>query len=91
MNRFLGFLVPRPDWIKVVYLFGTLGLHRLISGNSEILKNFKQFQNSKVKKKIILKFKILKFSQNLIFFQNSKNSKKIQNFHKTCSHHVHLC
>ena len=31
MNRFPGFLVPRPDWIKVLYLFGTLGLHRLLT------------------------------------------------------------
>ena len=29
VNRFRGFLVPRPDWIKVLYLFGTLRLHRL--------------------------------------------------------------
>ena len=31
MNRFRGFLVPRPDWITVLYLFGTLGLHRLLT------------------------------------------------------------
>jgi hypothetical protein len=36
VNRFRGFLVPRPDWIKVLYLFGTLGVHRLINENSEI-------------------------------------------------------
>ena len=41
MNRFRGFLVPRPDWIKALYLFGTLGLHRLINENSEISKKFK--------------------------------------------------
>ena len=31
MNRFRGCFVPRPDWIKVLYLFGTLGLHRLLT------------------------------------------------------------
>ena len=31
MNRFHGFVVPRPDWMQVLYLFGTLGLHRLLT------------------------------------------------------------
>jgi hypothetical protein len=31
VNRFHGFVVPRPDWIQVLYLFGTLGLHRLLT------------------------------------------------------------
>ena len=31
VNRFRGLLVPRPDWITVLYLFGTLGLHRQIN------------------------------------------------------------
>jgi hypothetical protein len=31
LNRFRGFLVPRPDWIKDLYVFGTLGLHRLLT------------------------------------------------------------
>ena len=31
MNGFRGFFVPRPDWINVLYLFGTLGLHRLLT------------------------------------------------------------
>jgi hypothetical protein len=47
VNRFRGFLVPRPDWIKGLYLFGTLGLHRLLMKTlkfhkiSKFSKNFK--------------------------------------------------
>jgi hypothetical protein len=41
VNRFPGFLVPRPDWIKVLYLFGTLGLHRLLTKTLKFFKNFK--------------------------------------------------
>ena len=46
--------------------------------------------NSKVKKKIILKFKILKFSQ-ILKYQKFQKISKFQKFHKTCSHHVNLC
>jgi hypothetical protein len=31
VNRFRGILDPRPDWIEVLYLFGALGLHRLLT------------------------------------------------------------
>jgi hypothetical protein len=40
VNRFRGFLVPRPDWIIVLYLFGTLGL-RFASVNSQCLEDNK--------------------------------------------------
>ena len=30
-ESFSRIFVPRPDWIKVLYLFGTLGLHRLLT------------------------------------------------------------
>jgi hypothetical protein len=43
VNRFRRFLVPRPDWKTVLYLFGTLGLHRLLT--KTLLK-----KNSKLKK-----------------------------------------
>ena len=31
VTLFRGILMPCPDWIKVLYLFGTLGLHRLLT------------------------------------------------------------
>ena len=58
MNRFRGFLVPRPDWIKVLYLFGTLGLHRLLMKTLKFSKNLKKIKNSKIRSNKILKFKI---------------------------------
>ena len=64
MNRFRGLLVPRPDWIKVVYLFGTLGLHRLLTKTLKFLKYFKISKISKIS--VFIKFhKISKFSKNL--------------------------
>jgi hypothetical protein len=33
LNRFRGVLDPRPDWIEVLFLFGTLGLHRLLTNS----------------------------------------------------------
>jgi hypothetical protein len=55
VNRFRGFLVPRPDWIKVLYLFGTLGLHRLLTKTLKFSKNFtkisKKFKISKKRNK----------------------------------------
>ena len=49
LNRFRGFLVPRPNWIKDLYVFGTLGLHRLLT---KTLNFFLQiFKISKIKKK----------------------------------------
>jgi hypothetical protein len=63
VNRFRGFLVPRPDWIKVLFIRNT----RTSSSINE---------NSEIFSKISKKFKIFK---------------EIQNFHKTCSHHVNLC
>jgi hypothetical protein len=68
VNRFRGLLVPRLDWIKVLYSFGTLGLHRLLT---KTLKFLKRFKISKIKKKnlkisVFIKFhKISKFSKNL--------------------------
>ena len=47
-RRFHRFLVPRPDWIKVLYLFRTLGLHHILTKTQKFLKNlkkFKKFQN----------------------------------------------
>ena len=67
MNRFRRFLVPRPDWIKVLYLFGTLRLHRLL------MKTLKFFQNFKNFKKFQNFHKILKFQK---FQQISKFKKK---------------
>ena len=66
MNRFRGFLVPQPDWIKVVYLFGTIGLHRLLTKKFSKISVFIKFQNLKKK---IQNFKIKK----------NKNF-KVQNF-----------
>jgi hypothetical protein len=94
VNRFRGFLGPRPDWIKVLDLFGTLGLHLLLTKTlkfhkiSKFSKNFKILKKKKLKFKIFTKF--LNFT-NFTKIQNFKIFKKIQNFHKTCSHHVHLC
>ena len=51
---------------------------RLLTETLKFSKNFKNFK--------ILKLKINKFK-----VQNFKNFKKIQNFHKTCSHHLKLC
>ena len=65
MNRFRGFLVPRPDWIKVLYVFGTLGLHRLLTKTLKFHKISKFSKNFKIlKTKTKIKFKISKFSQN---------------------------
>jgi hypothetical protein len=62
VTLFRGILMPCPDWIHVLYLFGTFGLHHLLEKTIEILKkiqNFKKFKNFKNFKK---KSKILKFS-----------------------------
>jgi hypothetical protein len=49
-------------WIKVLYLFGTLGLHRLINENSEIFfKNFQKIQNFPKISKFSKIFKNLSF------------------------------
>jgi hypothetical protein len=48
VTLFRGILVPCPDWIKVLYLFGTLRLHRLLT---KTLKFFKNLKISKIKKK----------------------------------------
>ena len=69
MNRFRGFLVPRPDWMKVLYLFGTLGLHRLFTKTLKFSKNLKISKIS-----VFIKFhKISKFSKK---FENSKIKEK---------------
>jgi hypothetical protein len=47
VTLFRGILMPCPDWIKVLYLFGTLRLHRLLAKTLEI---FKKFQISKISK-----------------------------------------
>ena len=65
MNRFRGVLDPRPDWIEVLYLFGTLGFHRLLTKTLKKNLNFKMSKFSKnfkilksIKKNNNLKFKI---------------------------------
>jgi hypothetical protein len=91
VTLFRRILMPCPDWINVLYLFGTLGLHRLLAKTLEIFLKFQKFQK---KFKMFTRFqnfhKISKFSKNFknfsfhkiskIFkeFQNSK--KKIHNF-----------
>jgi hypothetical protein len=40
-----GILMPCPDWIKVLYLFGTLRLHRLLAKTLVIFKKFQNFKN----------------------------------------------
>ena len=44
VTLFRGILMPCPDWIKVLYLFGTLRLHRLLAKTLAISK-FHKFQN----------------------------------------------
>ena len=78
VNRFREFLVPRPDWIKVLYLFGTLGLHRLLTKTELFLKISKKFKISKIPQKNLNFRKITKFSKISVFnkFLNfQKNSK----------------
>ena len=89
MNRFRGFLVPRPDWIKVLYLFGTLGLHRLLTKISKFSTNFKNFSFHRISK-LSKNFKILKLKIKIENFHKILKFQKFQNFHKTCSHHVNL-
>jgi hypothetical protein len=36
VTRFHGILMPCPDWINVLYLFGTFGLHPLLAKTFEI-------------------------------------------------------
>ena len=79
MNRFRGFLVPRPDWIKVLCLFGTLGLHRLLTKTLKFSQNFKNFKNLNIFNKFQnskIKNKNLKFSQNFKISKISKFKKK---------------
>ena len=84
VNRFRGFLVPRPDWIKVLYLFGTLGLHRLLTKTLKFPKNFKiskiskNFKISKISKnfKIFIRFKNFQEVQKISVFIKFQNSKK---------------
>ena len=68
VTLFRGFLAPRPDWIKVLYLFGTLGLHRLLT---KTLKFKKKNQNLKNLKKIL----------NLKNFKNIQNFHKTCSHH----------
>ena len=60
VTLFRGILMPCPDWINVLYLFGTLGLHRLLAKTLEILIFF--FKISKISKKIQNVHKSSKFS-----------------------------
>jgi hypothetical protein len=87
VNRFRGFLVPRPDWIKVLYLFGTLGLHRLFKKTLQFSKNFKISKISKIFKICIRLQNFQKISKNSKFSKKCQNSKikenknsKVQNF-----------
>ena len=51
-NRFRGLLAARADWIKVLYLFGTLGFHRILTNTfSKLKKKKKKKLNSKISKK----------------------------------------
>ena len=75
VTLFRGILMPFPEWINVLYLFGTLGLHRLSAKTLEIKKKiqkiskFQKFQN---------KFKMFTRFQN--FHKISKFSKNFKNF-----------
>ena len=92
MNRFRELLVPRLDWIKVFYLFGTLGLHRLLTKTLKFsikIQNFKNFKISKILKKlqIFIRFQnFLKISNISVFIKFHKISKlkffffKVHNF-----------
>jgi hypothetical protein len=75
VKLFRGILMPCPDWIKVLYLFGTLRLHRLLAKTLEIFKKLKNFKNFKNFKRI-KNFKKFQFSLNFIKF---KIFKKFQN------------
>ena len=61
----------RPDWMKVSYLFGTLGPHRLLTKTLKFSKNFQKIQNF---------HKISKFSKNLKNLNFHKISKFSKNF-----------
>ena len=52
VTLFRGILMPCPDWINVLYLFGTVGLHRLLAKTLEIFKKYQNFKISKISKKI---------------------------------------
>ena len=81
VTLFRGILMPCPDWINVLYLFGTLGLHRLLAKTLEIFFKFQKFQNVHKISKFSKNFKNFSFHKiSKIFkeFQNSK--KKIHNF-----------
>jgi hypothetical protein len=61
VNRFRGLLVPRLDWIKALYLFGTLGLHRLLTKTLKFfnkISKFLEFQKNSKFQKFQKKFKI---------------------------------
>ena len=79
MNRFRGFLVPRPDWIKGLYLFGTLGLHRLLMKTLKFHKISKFSKNFKILKlNFLFLNKISKFlkSHKISKFQKLKKKSK---------------
>ena len=74
VTLFRGILMPCPDWINVLYLFGTLGLHRLLAKTLEnVYKNFKKnskcFQNFQKFSKISVFIKFHNISKE---FKNSK-------------------
>ena len=79
VNRFREFLVPPPDWIKVLYLFGTLGLHRLLTKTELFLKISKKFKISKIPQKNLNFRKITKFSK-ISVFNKFLNFQKISKF-----------
>jgi hypothetical protein len=81
VNRFPGFLVPQPDWIKVFYLFRTLGLYRLLTKTLKFSKNFKISKISK-KFKIFIRFQnFLKGERNQLLicgFTESRTNYKMK-------------
>ena len=63
VTLFRGILMPFPEWINVLYLFGTLGLHRLSAKTLEIKKKIQKISKFQ-------KFQKFQFSLNFIQFQN---------------------
>jgi hypothetical protein len=83
VTLFRRILMPCPDWINVLYLFGTLGLHRLLAKTLEIFLKFQKFQK---KFKMFTRFqnfhKISKNFKNFSFHKISKIFKEFQNSKK---------
>jgi hypothetical protein len=70
VTLFRGILMPCPDWINVLYLFG---LHRLLAKTLEIFKKYLNFKISKISKKFQNVHKSSKFSQDFKIFKKFQN------------------